>query len=420
MLKFLIIGLLLFVIEFYTYQAFKQYFKKFSSRLLYVMASVILVLFIGYGFSKFDPKSGDMNLPLTAGALIVLFYLPKLILTLVLLVEDVARLSIGVYRFIQRELGDKQSSRVNEDEKDSIIPGRRKFVTNIALGIVSIPFLSVLHGITIGRYRFQVHEHIIEFSDLPSAFDGFRFTQLSDIHFGSFDDPEKLMHAVELINAQRSDMLLFTGDMVNSVASEVNPWLSTFRKIRPHKYGQFSILGNHDYGTYAHWETDEMEDKNFNEICDISDKLNFQLLRNEHVSINKDGESICVVGVENWGANGKFMKFGDLDKATQGIESTDFKILMSHDPSHWDAQILDHPMNFQLTLSGHTHGSQFGIEIPGFLKWSPIQYVYKQWAGLYETLGKYLYVNRGFGYHAYKGRTGIWPEITVIELRVKK
>jgi predicted MPP superfamily phosphohydrolase len=289
----------------------------------------------------------------------------------------------------------------------------------LALGIAAIPFASVLYGITIGRYKFQVYKHVLEFEDLPHAFDGFTFTQLSDIHAGSFDNKEKLEYAVDLINSQDSDLLLFTGDIVNSIADEMLPWSDVFRKLRKHTYGNYSILGNHDYGEYVKWNTEEERLANFKGICDISPEIGFHLLRNECVRIEKGGESIVVVGVENWGADPRFMKYGDLDKATQGVSTADFKILMTHDPSHWDAQVLDHPKNFQLTLAGHTHGFQFGIEIPGVIKWSPVQYIYKQWAGLYEKMGKYIYVNRGFGYHAYQGRTGIWPEITVIELRRK-
>lgn len=412
MLKFIIIGLLLLVIELYSYQAIKQLTKHKGIKFLYVFLTVLLLIYIGYGFSTFDTHSPTNHKSMWAAAMILLFYLPKIIVTLFLILEDVVRIFRGIYQLIKRE------GAASEDGK--FLPGRRSFITKIALGIAAIPFVSVLHGITIGRYKFQVYKLILEFDDLPEAFDGFKFTQVSDIHCGSFDNREKIEYAVALINAQESDLLLFTGDIVNSIADEMTPWFDVFDKLRPHEYGNFSILGNHDYGDYAKWDTEDERRANFQAICDISPKIGFELLRNENTKIYKDGQSITIVGVENWGAELKFMKYGDLDKATAGVDAAEFKILMSHDPSHWDAQILDHPKNFQLTLAGHTHGSQFGIEIPGFIKWSPIQYVYKQWAGLYEKMNKYIYVNRGFGYHAYPGRTGIWPEITVIELRRKK
>lgn len=412
MLQILLVGFVFILVEFYTYQAFRQWTKRKSFRLIYVLVSVLILGYIAYGFSKFDRSIGQTHQSMLAAALVILFYLPKAIITVLLLTEDAVRLFIGIFQYFNREKADKEANR-------PFMPERRKFVSQLALGIAAIPFASVLYGITVGRYKFQVYKHVLEFEDLPHAFDGFTFTQLSDIHAGSFDNKEKLEYAVDLINSQDSDLLLFTGDIVNSIADEMLPWSDVFRKLRKHTYGNYSILGNHDYGEYVKWDTEEERLANFKGICDISPKIGFQLLRNECVRIEKGGESIVVVGVENWGADPRFMKYGDLDKATQGVSTADFKILMTHDPSHWDAQVLDHPKNFQLTLAGHTHGFQFGIEIPGVIKWSPLQYIYKRWAGLYEKMGKYIYVNRGFGYHAYQGRTGIWPEITVIELRRK-
>lgn len=401
----------LLLVEFYTFQAVKQLTDRRFFRLLYLFCSALIIAYIAYGFSRFDRSSGQNHQSMLAAAMIILFYLPKVIITLLLLLEDVVRLLRGVIQYVRR---------VKTTEKRPFLPERRKFITQLAFGIAAIPFISVLHGITIGRYKFQVHKHILTFEDLPEAFDGFTITQLSDIHSGSFDSREKLEYAIDLVNQQQSDLLLFTGDLVNSLAGEMIPWMDVFKKIEPHPYGNYSILGNHDYGEYIQWETDEERIRNFKAICDLSPAIGFTLLRNENVRLRKGADSLVIVGVENWGERAHFMKYGDLDLATKGVHPEDFKVLMSHDPSHWEAKILDHPKQFQLTLAGHTHGSQFGIEIPGFIKWSPIQYVYKQWAGLYEKMGKMIYVNRGFGYHAYQGRTGIWPEITVLELRKKK
>ena len=401
----------LLIVEFYAFQAVKQITRHRFFRLLYWICSVLIVAYIAYGFSRFDRSSGQNHQSMLAAAMVILFYLPKVIITLLLLMEDVVRVIRGVVQYLKR---------TKTAEKRAFLPSRRKFITQIAFGIAAIPFISVLHGITIGRYKFQVYKHVLTFEDLPDAFDGFTITQLSDIHSGSFDNREKLEYAIDLVNQQQSDLLLFTGDLVNSLAGEMTPWMDVFQKIERHPFGNYSILGNHDYGEYIQWDTDEERERNFKAICDLSPALGFQLLRNEHVRLKKGEDSLVIVGVENWGARAHFMKYGDLDQSTIGVEPSDFKVLMSHDPSHWEAKILEHPMNFQLTLAGHTHGSQFGIEIPGFIKWSPIQYVYKQWAGLYEKMGKMIHVNRGFGYHAYQGRTGIWPEITVLELRKKK
>ena len=210
-------------------------------------------------------------------------------------------------------------------------------------------------------------------------------------------------------------MILFTGDMVNTHATEMDPWIDTFKGIHNPKFGKYSVLGNHDYGEYVNWPSQQTKIQNFENIKAIHNKIDFKLLLNEHVKIKKDNQELAIVGVENWGR--KFGERGDLNLASKGLTKEDFKIVMSHDPSHWDEKIQHDDNHYHLTLSGHTHGFQFGIEIPGWIKWSPVQYVYKQWAGLYENAGRYIYVNRGFGFHAYPGRVGIMPEITVIELK---
>jgi predicted MPP superfamily phosphohydrolase len=268
---------------------------------------------------------------------------------------------------------------------------------------------------TIGKYNFKVFRQTLFFPDLPEAFEGFKVTHISDIHSGSFDDEEKIEYAIDLINEQESDLLLFTGDIVNAKADEMDPWIDTFKGLKNFEHGKYSILGNHDYGAYLEWKSEKAKADNFEAIKDIHRQIDFKLLLNENVKIKKGNDEIALIGVENWGKH--FGEFGDVDKASENIATEDFKILMSHDPSHWEYVIKQHPKNIQLTLSGHTHGMQFGIEIPGFYKWSLAKYLYKQWAGLYENKGRYVYVNRGFGFHAYSGRVGIMPEITVIELK---
>ena len=292
--------------------------------------------------------------------------------------------------------------------------GRRSFIAKLALGIAAIPFASILYGVFRGKYNYKVLKYQLSFKDLPEAFDGFTITQVTDIHSGSFTNKEEISYGVDLINEQKSDLLLFTGDIVNNFAHEMDDWIDVFKKLDA-PVGKYSILGNHDYGDYSKWKNEEDKVANFNAIKNIHPKIGFELLCNESRYIEKDGQKIALVGVENWGKG--FNKAGDLKKASEGIEKTDFKILMSHDPSHWEYKVKKDDFNYQLTLSGHTHGLQFGIEIPGWFKWSPSKYVYKQWAGLYEEFGRFINVNRGFGYHAFPGRVGIWPEITVIELK---
>ena len=396
--------LIIAIIEIYAFQAVKTFTKVRWVLLAYSTISLTVILFIGYQFTQFDRSIGQTKMSMITMGLLLLVLIPKVIITFILLLEDIFRVFSGsMNHFSGPAIGV------------SFLPDRRKFISQIALGLAAIPFTSLIYGMTFGRYNYKVITQQIFFPDLPDAFDGFKITHISDVHSGSFDNPEKINYAIDLVNEQNSDMILFTGDIVNTHAKEMLPWIATFNRIKPHKYGKFSVLGNHDYGEYVDWKSEKEKEENFHSIKELYGKIGFNLMLNDHAFVSKGDDKIAVVGVENWGKH--FKKAGDLNKASEGLVKEDFKILMSHDPSHWDAEVNTHPQNFHLMLSGHTHGLQFGIEIPGFLKWSPAQYVYDQWAGLYEKAGKYIYVNRGFGYHAYPGRVGIMPEITVIELK---
>jgi predicted MPP superfamily phosphohydrolase len=297
--------------------------------------------------------------------------------------------------------------------KDFTFPTRSNWVSVLAIVVAAIPFFSFVYGINFGKHNFKVHKEVIYFEDLPEAFDGFTITQISDIHSGSFKNAVAVQKGIELAKAQNSDLFVFTGDLVNHKADEIEPFLAQFEAIKA-PYGQFSILGNHDYGDYVSWPSKEAKQDNFRKLKEQHAKLGYRLLLDENVIIQKGGQKISLLGVENWGIG--FKSKGDLEKALEGTNEDDFKILLSHDPSHWDAEVKKHQNKIHLTLSGHTHGMQFGIETP-ILKWSPVQYRYPNWAGLAKESGRYLYVNRGFGFHAFSGRVGIWPEITVIELR---
>ena len=325
-----------------------------------------------------------------------------LFVTLPLLLEDITRLIKAIFR---------------KPTNAPRIPSRRKFVSTLGWGLAAIPFASILYSIFKGKYNYKVWKYTLYFDNLPKAFDGYRITQISDIHCGSFDNYEKIRYGVDLINSQKSDVILFTGDLVNNLANEVHNWKSLFATLQAPD-GVFSIMGNHDYGDYSSWETPEAKQQNLEHLFQLQKQMGWQLLLNEHCYLERDGEKIALIGVENWG-HGRFSKYGDLNKAMEGVNTEDFKILMSHDPTHWQEVVLPENKDIQLTLSGHTHGMQCGIEIPEWLKWSPSQYIYKYWGGMYEEGGKYLNVNRGFGYHAFPGRLGVWPEITVIELKTK-
>ena len=405
--RWVILFIIITIIELYAFQAVKTINKIKWVQIAYILLSFTAVVFIFYEFTKFDRKVGQTSMTMITLGLLLLVLIPKIVITFFMALEDVLRLLIGSKNYF-----------ANYDKEASFLPERRRFVSQVAIGIAAIPFLSLIYGMTVGKYNFKVLKQTLFFPDLPEEFEGFKITQISDIHSGSFDNPEKIQYAIDLINEESSDMILFTGDIVNTHATEMHPWIDTFNKIKKHEYGKFSVLGNHDYGEYVDWPSKEAKEENFLAIKNLYGQIGFNLLLNENVKIKKGNDEIALVGVENWGV--KFKKAGDLNKASENLNKEDFKILMSHDPSHWEMEVKNHPKHFHLTLSGHTHGMQFGIEIPGFFKWSPVEYVYRQWAGLYENVGKYIYVNRGLGFHAYPGRVGIMPEITVIELKKGK
>ena len=397
----IIVLILAVILEIYTFQALKTISKNKFLRFGFLLISIavyinFLVIFLTY--SRSDGQTPQFQM---AVGLLLTVLVPKLVIVLALFGED-------MYRWMVKAI-----SAISATDTQPL-PGRRKFISQVALGLAAIPFVSFIYGIVQGKYNYKVLKYQLTFKDLPEAFDGYTITQISDIHSGSFTNKEKIQYGVDLINSQKSDLMLFTGDIVNNKADEMDNWIDVFDKLEA-KEGKYSILGNHDYGDYMDWSSLEEKAKNFQAVKDIHQKIGFDLLLDEHRYLEKNGQKIALVGVENWGKG--FNQAGDLEKASAKINKEDFKILMSHDPSHWQEKVKNNDFNYQLTLSGHTHGLQVGIEIPGFIKWSPSKYVYKQWAGLYEEFGRCINVNRGFGYHAFPGRVGIWPEITVIELK---
>ena len=323
--------------------------------------------------------------------LMLLSFVPRLFSLPFLLIEDITRLFRG-------------------------FPPRTLWVSELTLGTAAVLFLIVLFGITRGRHFYRVRRETIYFPDLPEAFDGFTITQITDVHAGSFTNAAGVQKGLDMVNAQNSDVILFTGDLVNNQASEMDRWIPAFAGLKA-PMGKFSILGNHDYGDYIPWVTQEAKQANLIRLKQVHTEIGFRLLLDEAITLKKDGQSITLLGVENWGKGG-FHKYGDLKKASATVPDDSFKVLMSHDPSHWEGVTLDHDQHIHLTLSGHTHGMQFGIELFGF-KWSPVKYMYKQWAGLYKQKDRFLYVNRGFGFIGLKGRIGIWPEVAVITLKRK-
>ena len=405
-MRWLITLLLLVFFQWYSYQALKTAISNRWILYGYVFFTVIIVgNLLFYTLILERNTTNEPRLMYAIGFFLSLLIF-QLLVSVILLAEDVFRIPQALYSFLKRV-----------PEQTQFIPSRRKIISQIALGLASIPFASLLYGMYRGKYNYKVLSYNLEFEDLPDAFDGFKITQISDIHIGSFDNQTKVQYGVDLVNQQKSDLVLFTGDLVNNRADEIKPWIKIFNKIKA-EFGVFSILGNHDYGDYMRWESPAAKRKNMEDLYDAHNEMGWDLLLNESRFIEKDGERLAIIGVENWGSG--FKKAGDLNKALNKVSEKDFKILLTHDPSHWEAQVIPHPFKIHLTLSGHTHGMQFGIEIPGVIKWSPAKWRYKQWAGLYGENKQYLNVNRGFGYLAYPGRVGMWPEVSVITLSKAK
>ncbi len=328
-------------------------------------------------------------------------FVSKLVFALVLFAQDIYRFFAGLMHVFSSET--------------FVTPERIIWVSYLALFLSLIPFFAFLFGVTLGKYNYKIRKTVLYFDDLPDEFDGFTLVQISDIHSGSFDKPEEVKKGVKLINSLKPDVFVFTGDLVNNKAEEIVPYIQIFNKIKSAQ-GNFSILGNHDYGDYIGWDSPAEKIKNLENLKKFHADLGFRLLLDENIQLKRGYQSISLMGVENWGKG--FGERGDLKKALNGLSLSQFKILLSHDPSHWDAQVKNNPSKIHLTLSGHTHGMQFGIEI-GKFKWSPVKYRYKNWAGLAEEKDRFLYVNRGFGFLGFAGRIGIWPEITHITFRKK-
>jgi predicted MPP superfamily phosphohydrolase len=291
---------------------------------------------------------------------------------------------------------------------------RSEFLVKTGLVLGSLPFVSLIYGMVKGAYDVQVRNIRIRLSNIPVSFHGFRIVQISDWHVGSFVSKTPLEEAVKRINALKPDLILFTGDLVNNTSDELEPYTAILSELKA-SHGIFSVLGNHDYGDYVRWESQEDKQRNLQRLVDLQRSMGWDLLLDEHRHIEKEGEKITVIGVQNYSVHMRFPKYGSLPKATTGIDYSPFNILLSHDPSHWKSEVITSFPDVHLTLSGHTHGFQFGVELPQF-KWSPVQYVYKEWAGLYSKEQQHLYVNRGLGFLGYPGRVGIRPEITVFEL----
>jgi predicted MPP superfamily phosphohydrolase len=409
----LVFLLIMLLIDIYVFQALKAVAGGWSGRpriilytayWLFCAVGLLFIATLPYIQYEYWPKEVRTYVFATA----VGFFMAQLVSLPFFLIDDLRRLTLWVAR-----LFTSKNSEVVAAKSAAEGISRSMFLSWVGLGLGGGLFTSLLYGFK-NKYNYQVRKISMHFPNLPSGFKGFKLVHISDIHSGSFMDKEAVLRGVHLVNEQQGDVILFTGDLVNDRASEMEPFMDVFSKLNA-PMGVFSTFGNHDYGDYAKWKSPEEKMENQEQLRKVHADLGWKLLWDEHVILRKGEDKVGLLGVQNISGKGNFHSYGSLQKATLSMEQVPFKILMSHDPSHWEAEVVTKFSDVDLTLSGHTHGMQFGVEIPGF-KWSPVQWVYKQWAGLYEKDHQKLYINRGFGFIGYPGRVGILPEITVIEL----
>ena len=408
----LISTLFILLIDLYFYRSFKVLVAqlkrslRISLKVLYWVYTISTIVFMFFVASYFaDKVAAPKFLRVYVMGFIFIALLSKLIGSVFILLHDIK----SVVVFIKKKLFPVITSQSGHQIT------RRNFLKKTGIVAAAIPFGTLLFGVLKSAFDYTVRKEKLRIPNLPKAFKGLKIVQISDLHVGSFISEEPLKKAIKMINQQNADVIFFTGDLVNDITEEALPFIDVLKEIKA-PLGVFSILGNHDYGDYF-YQKDDLEGKqhNYELMKEVHAKLGWNLLLNQNHVLTKNNERLAIVGVENWGGALRFPKYGDIHKAKEGCLPEDVKLLLSHDPSHWDAVILPEHQDIAATFSGHTHGMQFGVEIPGF-KWSPSQYLYEQWAGLYQSNNQLLYVNRGLGFLGYPGRVGILPEITVFEL----
>lgn len=416
-IRYAIFLICLIVLIAYTYTSVRILSSYWWVRACYMAMSVIvclgLMLFFSYEQSL-RLKIEESQWIATLFFLCIGFLIMQLLWTAILVVDDVRGILVfGFQKIISLLRPTTQQHTANAE----VVFSRSAFLQWLGFSFGALVFGAMIWGLG-NKYNYKKHRVSLKINGLSDAWKGFKIVQISDIHSGSFhiNDQSKIQKGIDAINAERPDIILFTGDLVNNAAREFEKWTSTFSQLRA-PLGIYSILGNHDYGDYYQWETYEAKKANLEHLKDLQRQMGWHLLDNKAVHLHPAGiqDKLALVGVENWSAKSQFPKYGRLNDALAGLDEGTIKILMSHDPSHWEAEVLQKHPSIKLTLSGHTHGMQFGLETP-FVRWSPVQWVYKQWAGLYQQYDQYLYVNRGWGFLGYPGRVGIMPEITIIEL----
>jgi predicted MPP superfamily phosphohydrolase len=406
-----IIVAIMLVLEIYVFQAIKMVLPASSPRLrltIIVIYWVLSVLMLGtlLAFPYLNYESWPKQFRTYLFSVIVGAFFSLLITSLFLAVDDIRRGATWIIVKIFRNYAEGSQT---DSEKIT----RSAFLSWLGLGVGGGLFATLIYGFS-NKYNYNLKRVVLNYNNLPHAFRGLKIVHLSDIHTGSFMDKQAVQRGIDKVMNEKPDLILFTGDLVNDRAVEMIEYMDVFNQLKA-PMGVYSILGNHDYGDYAQWVSREEKAANLERLKAIHGEVGWKLLMNENVIFEKDNQHLALIGIENWSAKGNFPKYGRMSEAYTGTENVPFKILLSHDPSHWDAEVRTKYTDIDLMLAGHTHGMQFGVEVPGF-RWSPVQYMYKQWAGLYQEGNQKLYINRGFGFIGYPGRVGILPEITVITL----
>jgi predicted MPP superfamily phosphohydrolase len=414
LLVMIIFSAIILIMDFYSWWGIKKIISGFQSRvqrtfaILYWIIPVFLILGLTFLLTLQTHISAGKIFPyfhLVSGAFII-FYIPKLVFIIFNLFDDVI--------FQMRKMITLKEQIVSKPESTGKKITRRKLLNQVGIVFAGVPFLTLIYGVAYGRFDFTIRRLILNFPHLPPAFNGIKIVQISDFHIGTFiHHPDQVQKLVQQIDQEQPDLLFFTGDFINNLSTEMDPFIDILKSLQA-KFGKYSILGNHDYGEYFPWKSQKDKDENLQRLIKIQKDLGFNLLLDESRKITIGSDHFELIGIQNWGLP-PFPQYGDLNKAMKDVDLNSFKILMSHDPTHWDAQVKE-KTDIDLMLAGHTHGAQFGIEIPGW-RWSPVTLRYKQWGGLYTEGKQNLYINTGLGSIGYPGRVGMPPEITVLELQ---
>ena len=394
--------IILALTDIYAYRMVRQ--MRSLHRYIWVYWALNVLVYGYFLYSFLDLGILSHELAVYFRGFVITYYFSKFAFILPLILDDLRR----IMTWIVTRFSKPKPPKVGQQS-------RKRFMQQMSVTLGAAPFMIMSYGVVRNIYRYRVIHQKLKVPDLHKDMAGLRIVQISDIHAGTFPDRKPVLKGIEMINELNPDVFVFTGDLVNSRADEIDPYIGYFSKVEA-RYGKFSIMGNHDYGDYHGWKTEREKQQNDLDFVEKHHLMGWDLLRNEHRTISIGESNLSLIGVENFSTIPRFPRKGDLSTAREGLGNTDFRLLLSHDPTHWNAEVTTDNQDIHLTLSGHTHGFQFGLEIPGIIKWSPAQYIYKKWAGLYQTKNQYLYVNRGYGVLGYPGRIGILPEITLIEL----